>query len=111
MAVILVGEVWAVRCAIATSTVNKIVTKDGCVACAKLKFSATKQINECYNDFSLRNGLKLMQTYHPTGFTLSEFELEILKKELMKTGKTRSEIVRGLIADLGKKQAKQNKAA
>jgi hypothetical protein len=52
-----------------------------------------------------------MQTYYPTGFTLSEFELKILTKELMATGKTRSEIVRGLIADLGKKQAKQNKAA
>jgi hypothetical protein len=91
-----------------------LLLKDGCVACAKLKFSATKQINECYNDFSLRNGLKLMQTYHPTGFTLSEFELEILKKELMNTGKTRSEILRGLIAELGRKQAKQsqkNKAA
>lgn len=59
----------------------------------------------------LRNGLKLMQTYHPTGFTLSEFELKILRTELMKTGKTRSEIVRGLIADLGRKQTKQNKAA
>jgi hypothetical protein len=90
---------------------NQTVYKDGCVACAKLKFNATKQINECYNDFRLRNGLKTMQTYHPTGFTLSEFELKILKTELMKTGKTRSEIVRGLIADLGKKQAKQNKAA
>jgi hypothetical protein len=91
-----------------------LLLKDGCVACAKLKFSSTKQINECYNDFSLRNGLKLMQTYHPTGFTLGEFELEILRTELMKTGKTRSEIVRGLIADLGRKQAKQsqkNKAA
>jgi hypothetical protein len=88
-----------------------LLLKDGCVACAKLKVSATKQINECYNDFRLRNGLKLMQTYHPTGFTLSEFELEILKKELMKTGKTRSEIIRGLIAELGRKQAKQNKAA
>jgi hypothetical protein len=52
-----------------------------------------------------------MQTYHPTGFTLGEFELKILKTELMKTGKTRSEIVRELIADLGRKQAKQNKAA
>ena len=52
-----------------------------------------------------------MQTYHPTGFTLGEFELKILTKELMATGKTRSEIVRGLIADLGRKQAKQNKAA
>ena len=41
----------------------------------------------------------------------SEFELKILRTELMKTGKTRSEIVRGLIADLGRKQAKQNKAA
>jgi hypothetical protein len=90
---------------------TQLLLNDGCVACAKLKFGATKQINECYNDFRLRNGLKLMQTYHPTGFTLSEFELEILKKELMKTGKTRSEIVRGLIADLGRKQAKQNKAA
>ena len=90
---------------------SRIVIKDGCVACAKLKFSSTKQINECYNDFRLRNGMKLMQTYHPTGFTLSEFELKILRTELMKTGKTRSEIVRGLIADLGKKQAKQNKAA
>ena len=52
-----------------------------------------------------------MQIYTPTGFTLGEFELKILKNELMKTGKTRSEIVRELIADLGKKQAKQNKAA
>jgi hypothetical protein len=55
-----------------------------------------------------------MQIYHPTGFTLSEFELKILKKELMNTGKTRSEIIRGLIAELGRKQAKQsqnNKAA
>jgi len=90
---------------------TQLLLKDGCVACAKLKFSSTKQINECYNDFRLRNGLKTMQIYHPTGFTLGEFELEILKKELMKTGKTRSEIVRGLIADLGRKQAKQNKAA
>ena len=55
--------------------------------------------------------IKTMQTYHPTGFTLGEFELKILTKELMATGKTRSEIVRGLIADLGRKQAKQNKAA
>ena len=90
---------------------TQLLLKNGCVACAKLKFGATKQINECYNDFSLRNGLKVMQTYHPTGFTLGEFELKILKKELMNTGKTRSEIIRGLIADLGKKQAKQNKAA
>jgi hypothetical protein len=52
-----------------------------------------------------------MQTYQPTGFTLSEFELKILRTELMKTGKTRSEIVRGLIADLGRKQAKHNEAA
>ena len=90
---------------------TQLLLKDGCVACAKLKFSATKQINECYNYYRLRNGLKTMQTYHPTGFTLGEFELKILKKELMNTGKTRSEIIRGLIADLGKKQAKQNKAA
>ena len=72
---------------------------------------ATKQSNECYNDFRLRNGLKLMQTYHPTGFTLGEFELKILRTELMKTGKTRSEIVRGLIADLGRKQSQNNEAA
>lgn len=52
-----------------------------------------------------------MQSYRPTGFTLGEFELKILKTELMKTGKTRSEIIRELIADLGRKQAKQNKAA
>ena len=52
-----------------------------------------------------------MQTYTPTGFTLSEFELKILKNELMKTGKTRSEIVRGLIADLGRKQSQNNEAA
>ena len=52
-----------------------------------------------------------MQTYYPTGFTLGEFELKILRTELMKTGKTRSEIVRGLIADLGRKQSQNNEAA
>jgi len=46
--------------------------------------------------------------YDPTGFTISENDRAILKAELMRTGKTRSEIVRELIADLGKKQQSQN---
>ena len=66
-----------------------------------------------YNDFI--DDLKLInmrqKNYSPTGFTLSDNDRAILKREMMRTGKTRSEIIREYIADIGRKQAKQNKAA
>lgn len=51
------------------------------------------------------------KNYSPTGFTIGENDRAILRAELMRTGKTRSEIVRELIADLGKKQSQNNKEA
>ena len=51
------------------------------------------------------------KNYSATGFTISDKDRDILKRELMRTGKTRSEIVRELIADLGKKQSQNNEAA
>jgi len=49
--------------------------------------------------------------YSPTGFTLSDNDRAILKREMMATGKTRSEIIREYIADIGRKQSQKNKAA
>ncbi len=51
------------------------------------------------------------KNYSATGFTISDKDRDILKRELMATGKTRSEIIRELIADLGRKQSQKNKAA
>lgn len=48
------------------------------------------------------------KNYSTTGFTISDSDKAILRAELMRTGKTRSEIIRELIADLGKKQQSQN---
>ena len=49
------------------------------------------------------------KNYSPTGFTLSDNDRAILKREMMATGKTRSEIIREYIADIGKKQSQNNK--
>lgn len=46
--------------------------------------------------------------FSPTGFAISDDDRAILRNELMRTGKTRSEIIRELIADLGKKQQSQS---
>lgn len=62
-----------------------------------------------YNAFSIEPFTNMRQKqYDPTGFTISENDRAILRTELMRTGKTRSEIIRELIADLGKKQQSQN---
>ena len=66
-----------------------------------------------YNDFI--DDLKLInmrqKNYSPTGFTISDNDRAILKREMMRTGKTRSEIIREYIADIGRKQSQKNKAA
>jgi hypothetical protein len=51
------------------------------------------------------------KNYSPTGFTLSDSDRAILKREMMRTGKTRSEIIREYIADIGKKQSLENNKA
>ena len=51
------------------------------------------------------------KNYSPTGFTLSDNDRAILKREMMRTGKTRSEIIREYIADIGTKQSQKNKDA
>ncbi len=66
-----------------------------------------------YNSFIVGLKVKNMRQrkYYPTGFTLSGNDRAILKREMMRTGKTRSEIIREYIADIGRKQSQTNKAA
>lgn len=50
----------------------------------------------------------MSQKYRPTGFRIAKEHRNILDQERMRTGKTRSEIVRELIAGIGRKQSQGN---